>query len=282
MCSVILACLVIWYIYAFSSSKISTGSQLAFKNNYQFSKKSLHFNSVVLSSSIEYLKSIENGNDTAKTSQSPKQNQTPATTTNEHFKNFAVLDFLCPTFHQLNNLPDNCNTREKLYPSVYKSAIYPIYPPRNPGPSEQTHGVKDVIMATVQLGKEFMLSNFTSHKTDGSKTNNIPFGARIDINKFCDLTELNHPDSVKHKTSNFFNAKLQTVIMISEKPSKLGWEKMQLVNYLKSYSELKFPDDKTIMKNITLPQVNYASFPVTDKVTSHIFVRLHHMADCKN
>ena len=45
-------------------------------------------------------------------------------------------------------------------------------------------------------------------KTDYSKTIVIPFGARIDLEKFCDFTDVTHPDFVKNDSNKvYFKAK---------------------------------------------------------------------------
>ena len=117
-----------------------------------------------------------------------------------------VNNFRCPTLEQLNKPPENCNSRRKLINSVYTSSFYPIYPPycnfsihndcnkgKQPGPSEQTHGVKHILLAAAQLRKSFMISNFSSHKLDdSSKRTVIPFGARIDLEKLPEHVEELH------------------------------------------------------------------------------------------
>lgn len=111
------------------------------------------------------------------------------------------IEFICPTFDQLNFPPADCNFREKKYPKVYKHDFFTIHAPYSPGPSEQTNGLKHVFMATAYLNKGLMVSNFTVHKTDRvSKIRNIPFGLRVDMDQMCNFI---HLTSAKEKLQHY-------------------------------------------------------------------------------
>lgn len=107
-------------------------------------------------------------------------------------------NFLCPTFNDLNKPPKIC--QPKKYKSVYKSSFYPIHRMGSPGPSAQMNGMRHILMFAIETQKSIVISNFTVHKGTGynndrvafsSEVKSIPFGLRIDMDKFCEYgTEL--------------------------------------------------------------------------------------------
>ena len=98
-----------------------------------------------------------------------------------------TLPFICPTFEELTKIPDPNNCHPK-YRSLYKSSFIAVHAPFNPGPSEQTHGIKDIIMATAFMRKSLTLSPFTRHGRDElSKERGVPFGARVDLKSLCNF-----------------------------------------------------------------------------------------------
>ena len=53
------------------------------------------------------------------------------------------------------------------------------------------HGFRDVILASIELGKGVILPTFQKHRTDKlSKHSRIPSGLRIDVSKLCELVSL--------------------------------------------------------------------------------------------
>ena len=108
-----------------------------------------------------------------------------------------------------------------------------------------------------------MISNFSSHKHDDSITTVIPFGARINLNSLCDLTEIAHPGFVNNESSEFHNENLDFFILMNEKPKLLKWEKGEVKKYLKTSSILNFniSDENRF---VVLPGANYLSYPKND------------------
>ena len=106
--------------------------------------------------------------------------------------------FSCPTYEELNKVPKSCYP-EKYSKTDYKAkklqltSLIPIYPPSFPGPSEQTHGFREVLTAAKLSNYSITISNFTSHAHDHltSKSHkSVPFGARIDSKFLCKFVEL--------------------------------------------------------------------------------------------
>ena len=101
----------------------------------------------------------------------------------------------------------------------------PLYPPRSPGPSEQTHAIREVIMAVIKMRKSLTISNFTTHFTDKlSSTSVVPPGARINLKNLCKLVTL-----------EVQNQKLDTVMIVGKRLDD-RWKK-----YTEDYTNFK-PD----------------------------------------
>ena len=183
--------------------------------------------------------------------------------------------FHCPTFRELDSVPESCYENTPKHPAIYKSSFYPIYPPRNPGPSEQTHGIKDVVMAAVELGKSVIISNFTTHFSDShSKCFIIPFGGRVDLESLCRFVTLK--DSRKMIEENP-ELKIDTLVTLSNNHN-VPWEQHQLTRYLKEnaacgnykfdgickWSSLEWIEDLARFKNISIWGTKYSNFPHND------------------
>lgn len=201
--------------------------------------------------------------------------------------------FTCPTISDLENI--ECASSKSLpkYHAAYKSSFYPIYPPFNPGPSEQTHGLRDVVMAAAEMRKSVMISNFTTHKNDHLSSDKIvPFGARIDIDKMCEFVSLTSPDSVdtdraeedlyddymsygnytlpgKHLVSGdqTSSTSIGAVITITNR-WKHTWEERlksdeqkSITHYLDKFSNLKLHEK---VKNVSLKASSHSNFPNED------------------
>lgn len=60
------------------------------------------------------------------------------------------------------------------------------------------HGFRDVILASIELGKGIILPTFQKHRTDKlSKHSRIPSGLRIDVSKLCELVSIKPESSEK-------------------------------------------------------------------------------------
>ena len=173
-----------------------------------------------------------------------------------------VGEFQCPTFNDLDTIPQNCKKIEPKYEAAYRSSLYAIYPPRNPGPSEQTHGIKDVIMAAIELRKSLMLSNFTTHGHDfQSSLKIVPFGARVDVEQLCKLITLTTPAEV--------NTTLTAIVTISNRGEPLAerlltWEQTTITAYIKDYSKMRVLADFSKIQNYTMPARMFSNFPEDD------------------
>ena len=137
----------------------------------------------------------------------------------------------------------------------------PLYPPRSPGPSEQTHAIREVIMAAIKMRKSLTISNFTTHFTDKSSTTTIvPPGARINLKKLCKLVTL-----------EVQKEKLDTVIIVGKRHD-MRWHA-----YMEDYSNFgpviyngtdKFGRKALIKENYTknecclkIPNMHFLHFP---------------------
>ena len=66
-----------------------------------------------------------------------------------------------------------------------------LYPPFQPGPSEQTHAFRDVVLAALETQSNLAVSPFTIHIRDKlSKQSKVPLGLRIDLEKLCGIIAL--------------------------------------------------------------------------------------------
>ena len=90
----------------------------------------------------------------------------------------------CPSTESIYNFTTTkCNPK---YKSTSKGSLLPIYQPFHPGPSEQTYGLKEVIISAKFLGRPLAISPFTIHRSDKlSKESMVPMGIRVDMNKLC-------------------------------------------------------------------------------------------------
>lgn len=131
---------------------------------------------------------------TRTSSQTPSTQTTtsfPKTTTQAQPTTPPYSNHFCPTKSEIFEIPANCQPK---YPAQYNSQFYPIYQPKNPGPSEQTQGFKHVLLAAIVLGKAVAISNYTIHFTDTlSKNSAIPFGIRNDLEILCNFVTLQQP-----------------------------------------------------------------------------------------
>ena len=144
----------------------------------------------------------------------------------EKIKHF---QFTCPTFQDLNNVPKTCPKSPK-YPSSYKSSFFPIYPPRFPGPSEQTQGFKHVFMAAAILKKSIAISNFTTHNKDFlSEKTNVPFGLRTNVERLCQYVNLVEVGE---------NQEIDQMLIVStgKSASQRNWENVTIKPYLEEYT----------------------------------------------
>ena len=160
---------------------------------------------------------------TTTTTPKPTITTTQKTTTTQEPQNLQkpskTPKFTCPKLTSLRQVPFSCRSKKPKYPTVYDSSFIGLYPPRSPGPSEQTHAFREVIAAAIESKKSVTLSSFTTHFTDKeSKQSEVPIGARINLEKLCELV------TIKEQKQ-----KLDTVIMI-------GREDYRWKNYAKIYT----------------------------------------------
>ena len=125
------------------------------------------------------------------------------------------ISITCPSFEDLSTVPTiksgKCPSLSK-YPRFYDSYLYPMWRPYNPGPSEQTQGLKHIIFAAAILGKGLMISNFTTHGSDKlSKSSEVPFGIRVDMEILCQFIEIDNPEPI-----------LDDIVMITSKDIRFG------------------------------------------------------------
>lgn len=109
--------------------------------------------------------------------------------------------FQCPSMESLNTVPLTCPKKPKYFPKYPKSSLMMTSCPRHPGPSEQNHGFRDVVIAAILLGKSVTLTKFTTHKMDrASYQVSVPTGLRFNLERLCQLVELNPEYSGKVST----------------------------------------------------------------------------------
>ena len=90
----------------------------------------------------------------------------------KHLEDFSLHEkiydnFTCPDERSLVKVPLKCKLATPVYPSRYRdSTITMIAPKEHPGPSEQMHGLRDVIITVMKLGKSLAVNPMTRHKKD--------------------------------------------------------------------------------------------------------------------
>lgn len=137
-------------------------------------------------------------------------------------------NFVCPSEHELSSVPDNCPSRPK-YDAIYNSSITAVTPPRHPGPSEQMHAIRDVLLASIQTKKKFAISPFTTHKHDTlSNRIDVPFGLRIDTATLCQYISL-----AKQQIGN-----IDTIVYMYKNKNLEGYIHRGTDAYLNDYSNL--------------------------------------------
>ena len=130
----------------------------------------------------------------------------------------------CPSKHKLFNF-DNSQCKPVWKSKHPNSPVLPIYKPWHPGPSEQTYGIKDVIIAATMINRGLVIHPFTIHQSDKLSTNAfVPMGLRIDLDKLCNFIELVHPLK-----------KLTQLIIINEKRKHFNKDIVDALRYLEIY-----------------------------------------------
>ena len=159
----------------------------------------------------------------------------------------------CPDKQELFNF-DNSQCKPIWKSKFPNSPILPIYKPWHPGPSEQTYGIKDVIIAATMVHRGLVIHPFTIHQSDKQSTNAfVPMGLRIDLNKLCNYIELVHPLK-----------KLNQLIIINEKRKHFNKDIVNALKYLEIYMpDVEFdPDWKVSNKSVKMiPGLKCNHFP---------------------
>ena len=160
---------------------------------------------------------------------------------NSSKSNFQNLTF-CPKKSEINSIPKTCLQTKPEFLPAYNSSFYPIYPPWNPGPSEQTQGLKQIVLAAILLRKSLTISNFTSYRHDIlSKKRTIPMGLRVDLEKLCQIVELKDLQILQterkyQNLNNCLNLHLDKIIIVNERRHYFEKEKNDTKNYLEDHS----------------------------------------------
>ena len=171
----------------------------------------------------------------------------------------------CPIRSEINTIPKACLKTKPEFIPAYNSSFYPIYPPIGPGPSEQTQGLKQIVLATILLRKSLIISNFTRHRHDHlSKKVTIPMSLRVDLEKLCQIIELKDLQILQAESTSAIN--LDKIIIVNNKESSFGREKSDTKNYLSDHSMFSngadhfnqfSPKNKNL---VVLPGIKYGGF----------------------
>ena len=99
--------------------------------------------------------------------------------------------FKCPSFASISTVPLSCPTDPKYRSYYFESSLSSTTPPNHPGPSEQMHAFRDVLIAAIQTRKPLSILPFTKHKKDSlTKNPSVPPGIRVDLPSLCQYVNL--------------------------------------------------------------------------------------------
>jgi len=167
-------------------------------------------------------------------SRPPKLNP-PPTSAPDPFQTPSFGHFTCPSVESLETVPKNCPEVPRYY-ALYNSSIMSVTPPRHPGPSEQMHALRDVLMATIQLRKKFAITRLTTHKHDElSKNAKVPMGVRVNLETLCQYVNL-----VPEPTGE-----IDTIVYMYKSEKLDNYIMGNFKKYLRDYSNGLYETDKT-------------------------------------
>jgi len=184
-------------------------------------------------------------------------------------------NFKCPTEKSLSLIPNSCPSDPKYKAGTDKSSLIAVTPPRHPGPSEQLHAIRDVILASIQTKTRFALNKFTIHKHDTlSKRIDVPFGLRVDIPTLCEYINL-EPE----KTGT-----IDSLVYMMKNQQLEGYIKRGTNAYLQNYSNLTVKNDTKIFHMQpfiskllpTFKNESVKNFFIENKISKKPNVRVRH------
>lgn len=180
----------------------------------------------------------------------------------------------CPTINELRQPPDKCTPK---YPRNYDSDFFVVHKNFSPGPSEQTNGLRHVLMAAIILQKGLITSSFTIHKSDILSTaSSIPFGLRIDMEIMCQYVSLMSPRQKLRqlgsdsKLNNNQNRTLYLsdllILQGNTKQTNFAEHESKIISFLKNINQPPVKFMKKIKDGlVVLPPYQFNHFSTKDK-----------------
>ena len=169
----------------------------------------------------------------------------------------ADLKFSCPSRGSLEFPEHFENCKEPRS----RTSFVPLYPPMSPGPSEQTHAFREIILAALETKSDVSISPFTIHIRDKlSHGSNVPVGLRIDLHKLCKIVGFNKKPS-----------KIDKIGFVSKNEKN---ERKEISYFLNSYLGFHKVHTETMMKNPENFEIKSAIFRNFPKSSDSNFTHL--------